>query len=258
MIACTPAAIAARKGASSTSRSSSRVAEIDRQPEVGVDHGGAVAREVLGAGCDPTLLQASHEGGDVARDEQRIGPERAHADDGIERVGVDVGDRREVVRDPDGTELVGERPRDPRREPDVVDRAEREVSGHRASARRLETRDVAALLVDRDDRALGHADRRRQPLQLLGVAHVAAEEHHAPEAIVELSGEPGRHGDPAEPGQDARTSESVECPAHPRTAPAVSPNAMRRCTRRKNTITGIAVNVEAAIRPPQSVFRLVP
>ena len=133
MIARTPAAIAARKGASSTSRSSSRVAEIDRQPEVGVDLRGAVAREVLRAGCDSALLQAAHEGGDVVRDEQGIGPERAHADDRVQRVGVDVGDRREVVRDPDGAELVGERPRDPRREPDVVDRAEREVSGHRAS-----------------------------------------------------------------------------------------------------------------------------
>ena len=46
--------------------------------------------------------------------------------------------------------------------------------------------------------------------------------------------------------------------AHPLTAPDVSPNAMRRWTRRKKITTGIAVSVDAAISPPQSVFRLVP
>ena len=46
--------------------------------------------------------------------------------------------------------------------------------------------------------------------------------------------------------------------AHPLTAPDVSPNAIRRWTSRKNTITGIAVSVEAAISAPQSVFLLVP
>ncbi len=45
---------------------------------------------------------------------------------------------------------------------------------------------------------------------------------------------------------------------HPRTAPAVSPNMILRCTSRKNTMTGIAVSVEAAISPPQSVLRLPP
>ena len=33
---------------------------------------------------------------------------------------------------------------------------------------------------------------------------------------------------------------------------------IRRCTSRKNTITGTAVSVDAAISAPQSVFRLVP
>ena len=46
--------------------------------------------------------------------------------------------------------------------------------------------------------------------------------------------------------------------SHPLTAPDVSPNAIRRWTSRKKTTTGIAVSVEAAIRPPQSVLRLVP
>ena len=39
---------------------------------------------------------------------------------------------------------------------------------------------------------------------------------------------------------------------------AVSPNPIFRCTIRKKTITGIAISVEPAIRPPQSVLRLVP
>ena len=45
---------------------------------------------------------------------------------------------------------------------------------------------------------------------------------------------------------------------HPFTAPAVSPKAIRRCTSRKKTITGIAVSVEAAMRAPQSVCLLEP
>ena len=41
-------------------------------------------------------------------------------------------------------------------------------------------------------------------------------------------------------------------------APAVSPNAILRCTMRKKITTGIAVSVDAAMSPSQSVFRLVP
>src|SRR5581483_7016452 len=45
---------------------------------------------------------------------------------------------------------------------------------------------------------------------------------------------------------------------YPRTAPAVSPNAILRCTSRKKMTTGIAVSVEPAISAPQSMWRLVP
>ena len=44
---------------------------------------------------------------------------------------------------------------------------------------------------------------------------------------------------------------------YPRTAPAVSPNAIFRCTSRKKMTTGMAVSVDAAMSAPQSVFRLV-
>ena len=62
---------------------------------------------------------------------------------------------------------------------------------------------------------------------------------------------------PAATSGTASTTEAA-WPPHPRTAPAVSPNMILRCTSRKNTMTGIAVSVEAAINPPQSVFWLVP
>src|SRR5205823_4913974 len=57
--------------------------------------------------------------------------------------------------------------------------------------------------------------------------------------------------------EDAGRGEPLEL-AHPRTAPAVRPNAMRRWTSRKKTTTGIAVSDEAAISAPQSVCRLEP
>ena len=44
---------------------------------------------------------------------------------------------------------------------------------------------------------------------------------------------------------------------YPRTAPEVSPNAIRRCTSRKNTTTGMAQSVAPAISGPQSVPRSV-
>ena len=132
-------------------------------------------------------------------------------------------------------------------------------SRERAPARGLEPRHVAALLVRRDDqqlRPLG-PQRRRQRRHLLGVARCCARRGRRrrgrrPSQRLSQSGRSGRgspgRGRPPRPGSLA----------HPRTAPAVSPNAIFRCTIRKKTITGIAISVEPAIRPPQSVLRLVP
>ena len=45
---------------------------------------------------------------------------------------------------------------------------------------------------------------------------------------------------------------------HALTAPAVSPNEILRCTSRKKTTTGIAINVDPAISAPKSVCLLLP
>ena len=197
----------------------------------------------------------------MTRDERWVRPERAHPDDRIERIRVDVGDRRQIVRDAGGTELIGQGARDARSQLDVVHRAERKRAGHRASGRSLQAGDVSAFLVDTHNRLGRDADGRHEALELVGVTHVAREEHDAPEAFVELAPEPVGRRLTGEPGQDAGPCEAFERVTHraqPRTAPAVRPNAIRRCTIRKKTTTGIAVSVDAAIRPPQSVYRLVP
>ena len=159
---------------------------------------------------------------------------------------------------PDVAQRAGDRAGDGLGQRRVVDLAERQRSRHRAPARRLEPRHVAALLVDRDDRLRRDADRRRQRPQLLRVADVAREEDDAAEPGVELAQQPRRRHLACEAGQDAGPREPLQRRAHPFTAPAVRPKAMRRCTSRKKTITGIAVSVEAAISAPQSVLRLVP
>ena len=68
--------------------------------------------------------------------------------------------------------------------------------------------------------------------------------------------QPVRHHEPVEPRQQRRRREPLETQAL--TAPAVSPKAIFRCTSRKKTITGIAISVDPAMSPPQSVWRLVP
>ena len=229
-----------------------------RQADMRVDLGGAVPGEMLRTRSHPGGLQAFDECGDVTGHEPRVAPKRADADHGVEGIGVDVGDGCEVVRDPDCPERVAERMGNPCRQSDVIDLAQREISGHRAAPDRFEARHVAALLVDRDDRLGCDADRPGELGELLAVAHVAREEDDAAEAGVELAPKPLRRREPREPGQDAPVREPRELGAHPRTAPAVSPNAIRRCTSRKKMTTGIAVSVEAAMRAPQSVFRLVP
>ncbi len=223
-----------------------------------VDIGRAVTGEVLCARRHSTRLQAGHESPDMPGDELGARSERAHADDGVQGVGVDVRNGCEIVGDADGTELVGERLGNRFRELDVVDHAEGELTGNRASASRLQPGDVASLLVDRHDRRGRYPKRGGQPVELVRVLHVAREEHHPTETVVELAEKPVRGSEPREPGQNARVRKPIDRVAHPLTAPAVRPNAICRCTSRKKTTTGIAVSVDAAMRPPQSVLRLVP
>src|SRR5437870_639537 len=77
-----------------------------------------------------------------------------------------------------------------------------------------------------------------------------------PDPLLEPAEDPRRRLEAGEAREDAARREPLE--AHPRTAPAVSPNAIRFWTKRKKITTGIAVSVAPAIRPPQSVPRLVP
>ena len=98
-----------------------------------------------------------------------------------------------------------------------------------------------------------------QAPQLLRPLDVAREEDDAAEARrrARARASPGAVV-PAKPGEDAPVREAIERAAHPLVAPAVRPKAILRWTSRKKTTTGIAVSVEAAISPPQSVLRLVP
>ena len=91
-----------------------------------------------------------------------------------------------------------------------------------------------------------------------GSVDVAREQHDAAEPVVELALEPGGCRRPGEARQDAPVRQALERAAHPLVAPAVRPKAILRWTSRKKATTGIAVSVEAAISPPQSVLRLVP
>ena len=139
---------------------------------------------------------------------------------------------------------------------DVVDDPEREVARVRAAVLPLEPGDVAALLVDREQQA---GERRRERTELIAVADVVREEGQPAEAAFGEAQNPVRRFVPREARQQAGRRQPVECGVgHPLTAPAVSPNAIFRCTIRKKITTGIAVRVDAAISAPQSVSRLVP
>ena len=147
MIDRTPASIAARNGTSARwSRSSTDGSARCESTDVSPWPGKCFAHAATPALCSPRTNAET-----CRRDERLVRAERADADDRVLRVRVDVGDRREVEVDADGRQLGAHRRRHPLRELDVVDDAERPVAGIRASGRRFEPRDVAALLVDRDD-----------------------------------------------------------------------------------------------------------
>ena len=185
--------------------------------------------------------------------------ERADADDGVERVRVDVGDRGEVVGDP---RRRASSPPSAAATDSVSAESSTSPSasapGTELPARRLEPGDVAALLVDRDDRRGRRRGSTRSAAQLLPVPRRCARTGRRRRARRRARGEPVRRRVAREAGQDAGAREPLERAAHPLTAPAVRPKAIRRWTSRKKTTTGIAVSVEAAISAPQSVLRLVP
>ena len=231
----------------------------DGKREVRVHRGVAVPGEVLRAGGHPRALKAAYERSDMPGHELGVGAERANSDHGVLRIGVDVGNGREIEIDARSSKLRAERRRHALGEFDVVDDAQRRVARVRAPGRRLEPCDIAALFVDCEHEvgSLG-AQIVRQRSELLATFHIPGVQDDPAESIRELPTEPVGHGWSLEPGKDAAGSESLELAAHALTAPAVKPNAIFRCTSRKKITTGIAVSVDAAMSPPQSVFRPVP
>ena len=106
-----------------------QVAADEGELQVRVLRGVAVPGEMFCARGDSPALQAGHEGGDVARDERRLGAEGADPDHRVVRVRVDVRDRREVEVDPDRGQLGANRGCDLLGQREVVDDSEGPVAG---------------------------------------------------------------------------------------------------------------------------------
>ncbi len=183
MMVATPASIAALNGTNSTSRSRSGGCSTS---------GSSWCESVLVSPCPGKCLPqaatpAPCSAAMIARAEARRPSaaslaERAIADDGILRVGVDVEHRRVVERDADRFQLRGQRPREPLGQRDVAAAPERR---HRRplGERRLQPRDPPAFLIDAAPTAAGPASSRAasnaQLRHLLGLRDVAREQDHA-------------------------------------------------------------------------------
>jgi hypothetical protein len=140
-----------------------QVAADDRQLEVRVLRGVAVAGKMLRARGDSLTLKARHERRDLTSNERGLRAERANPDHGVGGIRVDVRDRCEVEVDPDRSQLAGDRGSDLLCQRCVVNDAEGPVSRVRASRSRLEASDIASLLIRRDEQiAVLGAQRPRQ------------------------------------------------------------------------------------------------
>ncbi len=219
----------------------------------------AVAGKVLRAGGDTDSLHALDEGGDMARDELRLRAEGAHADHRVRRIDDHVRHRRELEVHADRGQLAADRCSHAARQLDVVDRAEGEVAGERAPRRGLEAGHVPALLVrgDQEVRPL-RAQRRGQRGDLVRIADVVREQHDSAQPVGDSPPQPVGGRETLEAGKEAGCRGGLEpARAHPRTAPAVSPNAILRCTTTKKITTGKAVSVAPAMSGAHAVPRWV-
>ena len=136
---------------------------------------------------------------------------------------------------------------------------ERGVPRVRAPRCGLHARDVAALLVDRDHEVVSlRAQVIREQAQLLAAFDVPGIEHDTAKPLDDSMPDPVRHDRALEAGKHTARGEALELAHQALTAPAVRPKAIFRWTRRKKITTGMAVSVDAAMSPPQSVARLVP
>ena len=162
----------------------------------------AVPREMLGTGRDAVLLQARHVGRDVRRGAHRVRAERADTDDRVLRRERQVGARRQVDRDPAGRQPFPEGGGDRRGQLRIARRAERQRPRHERPGRDVETRDVAALLIDADDDVRPRRPQLGGQLRDLGVVDdVTAEEDHPTETLFDAAPQPVRRRRPGETGQ---------------------------------------------------------
>ena len=235
------------------------VAADDRQLPVRVGRGVAVPGEVLRTGRYALALGAGDERGDVPRDELGIGAEAAHADDGIQGVGVRVGDRGEVQVDADAQASSP-----------AIAPATSSVSSTSSTApsarlpgyelpcsasSRVTSPPSSSIEISSSGRSARSAPVSSR--ELLGIADVVGEERDPAEPSLEPARHPVRDDVTREARLEAGRSEAVEL-AHCLTAPAVRPKAIRLCTSTKKSTTGRAVSVAAAISVPQSTPRVVP
>ena len=100
----------------------------DRQRQVGIDGRVAVTGKVLRARCDTGALEPAHERGDMSRHQLGVRSEGADPDDRIQRIRVDVRDRREVEVHADVGELGADRSCDALGQLEIVDDPQRGVS----------------------------------------------------------------------------------------------------------------------------------
>ena len=234
-----------------------------RERQVRVIPGTPVPGEVLRASHYPGRLQTGDGGGDMPGHQRGIRSERPGAHNRAAAQVEHVGVGREVGVDPEpgqvgpdgGVHGPGER--------DIVHRAEGGVSRVGRPGRVRQPRDVAAFLVDGDDRL----DRRRGPEgggeRGRVTDHVLAEEGDAGQSPRERVQCPEGSRGPWERRDEDRVGEGAEYRIdgrfqwlerrHPFTAPATRPLASRRWVTRKNARTGTVKRVEDAMIAPQSV-----
>ncbi len=200
MIDCTPASIAARNGSSATSSSSSTTGSARcESTDVSPCPGKCFAHAATPAPCSPRTNAAT-----CLRDERAVGAERADPDHRVLGVRVDVRDRREVEVDADRRRARLRASAATRsRQLHVVDDAERGVARIRAAGPRLEPRDVAALLVDRDEQVrLAPSAGRPSAREAARGSRRSRRRGRRRRALRRRGGEPSRgRSDPRSPGR---------------------------------------------------------
>ena len=106
MTASTPASIALRNGGRSTAAQDLLILVDSCDAKVRVRAGIAVTREVLGGGQHSVRSRPADVGGHQCSDLLRVGAERSRADDRIRRIGIHVGDGKQVPVHADRTAFL--------------------------------------------------------------------------------------------------------------------------------------------------------